>query len=108
MKDFIKIMREHSFKRTMIITILICPIAIVFFTFFQLNIQGGLVSSCSYLDPITIDILAFIAALFLIVEGFARILEHPHATLKKQFTRIIRIVFGCSIMTLHIIQFVHK
>ena len=34
--------------------------------------------------------------------------ENPNYSLKKQITVIIRIAFGCAIITLHIIQFIHK
>jgi predicted histidine transporter YuiF (NhaC family) len=95
-------------RKTLVITFLVCLIVIVLVTSIQLYGQNKIVASCSYLDPITIDILAFIAALFLFLEGFARIIEHPGASLKRQATRIIRIAFGCAILTLHIIQFLHK
>lgn len=64
--------------------------------------------NCSYLDPVTVDFLAFVAALFLIIEGIYRLHEHKYATLSKQFTRSIRIAFGCAIVTLHVMQFLHK
>ncbi|MFA5856538.1 MAG: hypothetical protein WC867_04220 [Candidatus Pacearchaeota archaeon] len=63
---------------------------------------------CSYLDPIIIDILAFIAGLFLIIEGFYEIHRYKESKLTNQTTRIIRIAFGCAIVTLHIMQFLHK
>jgi len=66
------------------------------------------VPRCSYLDPVTIDILAFLAGVFLIIEGFYRIWEHKKDPLQKQFTRTLRIAFGCAIITLHIMQVLHK
>jgi divalent metal cation (Fe/Co/Zn/Cd) transporter len=63
---------------------------------------------CSYLDPIAVDILAFLAALFLIVEGFYRIYEHRDDRFVRQLTRAIRVAFGCSIVTLHVMQYLHK
>jgi len=101
-------MQKGSLERTLIVTAIVCLIVVVLVTCVQLFGQSKIAYGCSYLDPITIDLLAFLAALFLVVEGFARIIEHPHANLKRQTTRIIRIAFGCAILTLHIIQFVHK
>ncbi len=95
-------------KKTLIVTAIICLGVILLVIYVQLYGQSKIVEGCSYLDPITIDFLAFFAALFLVIEGFARIIEHPSATLKRQTTRIIRIAFGCAILTLHIIQFIHK
>ena len=63
---------------------------------------------CSYLDPITIDMLAFLVALFLIVEGFYKIFQNKNAKFQKQFTRSIRIGMGFAILTIHIMQFIHK
>ncbi|MBS3075237.1 hypothetical protein J4429_02140 [Candidatus Pacearchaeota archaeon] len=97
-----------SLKKTLIIAIIFSIITIIIAIIIQLNGQSKITEKCSYLDPWTIDLLAFSAALFLVIEGFARIIEHPHASLKRQFTRIIRIMFGFSILTLHIIQFIHK
>ncbi len=66
------------------------------------------VPRCSYLDPLLIDVLAFLAGIFLIIEGFYRILEHKKDSLSKQFTRTLRIALGCAIITLHIMQAMHK
>lgn len=66
------------------------------------------VPRCSYLDPVTIDVLAFLAGVFLIIEGFYRILEHKKEPLRNQLTRTLRIAFGCAIITLHIMQVLHK
>ena len=97
-----------NLKRTLSFTILLSLIAVSVVVFVQLNAEEDLVISCSYFDPIIIDILAFIVAIFLVIEGFARIIEHPSATLKRQFTRSIRIAIGFTIMSLHIIQYFHK
>ena len=99
---------KNKLKRTLIVTGVVCFLIIALVIWVQLYGQNKLVKGCSYLDPITIDLLAFFAALFLFIEGFARIIEHPSASLKRQSTRIIRIAFGCAIMTLHILQFLHK
>ncbi|MDD4761880.1 MAG: hypothetical protein PHZ25_02575 [Candidatus Pacebacteria bacterium] len=76
--------------------------------FMQLRAEESLSLKCSYLDPIGIDILAFLAALFLAGEGMIRIYEHKNYFLSKQITRAIRVAFGCAIMTLHIMQFWYK
>jgi hypothetical protein len=99
---------QNNLKKTLLVASLVSLIVIVLVTYVQLSGQNKIAVGCSYLDPITIDLLAFLAALFLVIEGFARIIEHPHASLIRQTTRIIRIAFGFSILTLHIIQFMHK
>lgn len=66
------------------------------------------VPRCSYLDPVTIDVLAFLAGVFLIIEGLYRIIEHKKEPLRKQLTRALRIALGCAILTLHAMQVVHK
>lgn len=101
-------MKKSNLKRTLVYTSIISLIVILSITWVQVYGQNKIVEGCSYLDPITIDFLAFLAAIFLVVEGFARIIEHPDASLKRQSTRIIRIAFGFAILTLHIIQFIHK
>jgi hypothetical protein len=98
----------NKLKRILIFTIIICVIAVITSSLVQLYGQNKINQQCSYLDPITIDFLAFAAALFLVIEGFARIIEHPAASFKRQFTRIIRIAFGFAIITLHLIQIMHK
>lgn len=66
------------------------------------------VSACSYLDPITIDIVALIMGAFLVIEGVWDILHHATAYLKSQITRCIRVWLGVCILTIHIMQFLHK
>ena len=97
-----------NLKKTLIVTFIVCFIVILSSTIIQINGQSKITFACSYLDPIIIDILALSAALFLIIEGFTRIFEHPKASLLNQATRIIRIAFGFAIITLHIIQILHK
>ena len=65
-------------------------------------------SKCSYLDPITIDILAFCGGLFLIVEGLFSIHKNENNKVVTQLTRITRVTLGVAIVTIHIIQFIHK
>jgi len=98
---------KSSLRKTLIITFIVSLISILLAISIQLNGQKN-VDGCSYLDPIAIDILAFIGALFLIIEGLARICEHPSATVRRQSTRIIRVAAGFAILTLHIMQFMHK
>jgi len=94
-------------RKTIIFTLTLSLISI--FTAFIVQFNGqNILSQCSYLDPISIDLLAFVAALFLVIEGIYRIDEHLHMPLKKQLTRAIRVAFGCAILTLHIMQFLHK
>lgn len=64
--------------------------------------------SCSYLDPITIDVFAFMAGLFLVSEGAYKIIKYKHVSVGGQFTRIVRVAFGLAIITIHILQFIHK
>ncbi len=97
-----------NIKKTLIITIISSVFVILFSTFVQLRGQSKITYACSYLDPIIVDILALSAALFLIIEGFVKIFQNSKQTPKKQLTRIIRIVFGFAIVTLHVIQIMHK
>jgi hypothetical protein len=66
------------------------------------------VRSCSYLDPVTVDIFALAFAVFLILEGFWDIFRHKHYSLKAQMTKSIRICIGFAILTIHIMQFFYK
>ena len=97
-----------NLKKTLIVTSIVCFVTILVSAIIQITGQNKITSACSYLDPIIIDLLALSAALFLIIEGFVRIFEHPKATLLNQITRIIRISFGFAILTLHVIQILHK
>lgn len=97
-----------NLHKTLLFTILICLISIIFIAYIQITGQDTIVVNASYLDPFMIDILAFIISLFFIIEGFYRIYEHPQAKLIKQVTRSLRIAFGFGILTTHIIQFFYK
>ena len=99
--------KHKNFRRTLIITFLFSVLAIILAGVVQINGQKS-TNGCSYLDPIIIDILAFLAGVFLVIEGLVRIYEHPDANLKRQITRIIRVSAGFAILTLHVMQFVHK
>lgn len=98
---------KRKFRKTLFFTFGMSLASIILAIYIQLTGQGS-VNGCSYLDPISVDFLAFLASLFLIIEGLGRIYEHPHASMTRQFTRIIRVSAGFAILTLHIMQFVHK
>jgi len=67
-----------------------------------------LTSACSYLDPITIDIVAVLFGLFLVIEGWADIYRHRFSAIREQWTKSIRVGIGISILIIHIMQFLHK
>lgn len=97
-----------NFDKTLWFTVGLSLITIITATAVQLRASSNINVICSYLDPAIIDVLAFVAASFLIVEGAYRIYEHKGASLRKQITRSIRIAFGFAILTLHIIQIIYK
>jgi len=97
-----------NIQRTVLYTILISLITIVFVSVVQLRGQQDISSNASYFDPIVIDFLAFLASFFLIFEGAYRIWEHKSDRYRKQFTRSLRIAFGVAILTTHIIQAMFK
>jgi len=79
------------------------------FIAYRIQYQSSrLVNSCSYLDPISVDIWATVFAIFLILEGFLDILKYKLYPLKKQFTKSIRVGLGFAILTIHLMQFMHK
>ena len=65
-------------------------------------------NACSYLDPITIDIVAFLFGLFLLMEGLLDISQHRLSRVREQWARSFRVGIGCSILVIHIMQFLHK
>lgn len=98
-----------NIEKTFIFATFFIIISVFITLYIQINGEKELIStSCSYLDPITIDLFAFCIAIFLVIEGIFRVLEHPHASFKKQFTRLIRIAIGSAIITIHILQFLYK
>ena len=97
-----------NYTQIKIFILVVCLLAIGIAFSVQLNGQNFLQEGCSYLDPITIDLLAFAFAIFLVIEGLYRINEHKLMGLKKQFTRIARVVIGCAIITVHVLQFFYK
>jgi uncharacterized integral membrane protein len=96
-----------NLTKTLIFTFIISLLMIISAFFVQVNANNKTLK-CSYFDPVIVDILAFFGAFFLIIEGFYRIFEHKTKSLKNQISRSIRIAFGFSIITLHIIQLLNK
>lgn len=92
---------------TLIFVFLLSLIFISTAIFIQITASND-IPKCSYLDPITIDILAGMLGLFLIVEGMSKIIENKRIAFNGQITRAIRIATGFVILTLHILQFLHK
>ena len=66
------------------------------------------VSSCSYLDPITVDIFALIITVFLFIEGLVAIFNHKESKVASQITRCLRMCIGSGIFVVHVLQFIHK
>ena len=97
-----------NIHKTILFTVILCLVVISTALYIQLTGQSKLSGGCSYLDPISVDLFAFLVAVFLVIEGIIRIAEHPQASLKRQLTRPIRIAIGCAIITLHVLQFLHK
>ena len=97
-----------NYTKTRLFTIILCLIVITVALVVQLTGQNFTKGGCSYLDPITIDLLAFIVAIFLVIEGVCRMSEHKNMGIKKQLTRSVRIAIGCAIITIHVLQFFHK
>ena len=100
--------RLSNFHKTLIFTIIFSLIVTAIAVLIQIYGEADLTINCSYIDPFTIDLLAFLASIFLMIEGFYRIYEHKNALIKTQFTRAIRVAFGSAIFTLHSMQFIVK
>ena len=58
------------------------------------------------LGPVVVDYWAFAAGIFLISEGFWRISSSQEDKFILQFLRLLRIVIGVCIFTIHLLQFV--
>ncbi len=97
-----------NIHKTFIFTLGLCILTIASALAVQVNANSIIGTSCSYIDPAVVDILAFLLSGFLIVEGVYRIQEHSSYPLKKQITRSIRIAFGFAILTLHVVQIIYK
>lgn len=95
---------EHKTKNYLA-TLLSSLITVIIIFFIQINAAPN---NCSYLDPLLIDVLALLAATFLIIEGLINIHKNQDTSLKYNMTRIIRVVFGFCIITIHLIQLIHK
>ncbi len=95
-------------NKTLVAVLLISLATVVSIGLIQINAQSSIYEKCSYLDPITIDLLALSAAIFLIADGLYSINLNKNLPLKKHFSRVIRVALGFSILTLHVIQFLHK
>lgn len=100
-------MTINNLRNTVIFTLFLSLFTIISAFLVQKNANNN-ISKCSYLDPILIDVLAFLAALFLLIEGVYSIMKNKNQPLRQQWTRSIRIAFGCGILTLHLMQFLHK
>jgi len=105
---FKELFTNKHLRKTLIVAFLLCLVTIIIIGCVQNYGQNKAGKGCSYLDPPIIDYLAFFAAIFLIIEGFWRILEHSNTTVIRQATRIFRIMLGCAIVTIHVLQFIHK
>jgi hypothetical protein len=90
-------------KRIYAATIILSSIvALIVVTIFNKNLRN-LIPNCSFLDPVIIDIGALFASTFLIVEGMWSIKRFP-APLPRQIFRMIRVLFGVAIFTIHVLQ----
>ena len=96
------------FDKTRIVLVVLSIMVVVVVFLIQVYGQSSIATACSYLDPVYIDILAFIAGLFLVVEGGLSVKRNKNLGLKKQWGRILRIILGLSILVLHTMQFIHK
>jgi hypothetical protein len=99
--------KNSNLSQTLLVTWLL-SFGCIFIAFMIQYQANHLVKSCSYLDPIAVDIWATVFAIFLIIEGFADIIKHKSYPLKSQLTKSIRVCLGFAILTIHIMQFIHK
>ncbi len=97
-----------NINKTIIFTTTISILSIIGTLVVQLRGQNNLEKGCSYLDPILIDVMAFLVALFLVIEGIHSIFKNKEEPLKNQITRSVRIAIGLTIFAIHILQFIHK
>ena len=99
--------KKSSLSKTLLFTLFL-SIASISIAFIIQSHANRSVRSCSYLDPIAVDIFALAFAVFLILEGYWDIFRHKHYPLKAQVTKSVRISIGFAILTIHIMQFIHK
>ena len=99
--------RNKNLFQTLLVTYLLSFVCIgaAFMLQYQANRS---VKSCSYLDPLVVDIWATVFAIFLILEGFVDIFSHKSYPLRSQLTKAIRVSLGFAVLTMHIMQFIHK
>ncbi len=97
-----------NITKTNILTVACGAVTAGFAYVLQIRQMADFKTACSYLDPVSVDYLSFGVAIFLITEGFYRINKNSQQPFKSQITRIVRISIGCAILTLHIMQFLHK
>lgn len=96
----------NKYNNTLAYTWGISVFAIVFSWVMQKSFESDLVK-CRYVDPWMIDILAFAAGIYLILDGFAEIKQHKHAVWKNHIGRMVRIGIGFAVITLHLLYVVH-
>ena len=69
----------------------------------------GFMAICELFDSnfakLTIDWFAFLAGIFLVIEGLYKILTSKTSTLGNQFLRFIRLAIGTCLFTIHLLQF---
>jgi hypothetical protein len=67
------------------------------------------VATCGVFDSgfaeATIDWFAFLAGIFLIVEGLYRIFSTKDAFFPDQMLRTFRVIIGTCVFTIHLLQF---
>ena len=69
---------------------------------------GGAVT-CQLFDTLAADLIidwvAFLAGIFLMVEGLYKIFSSKNPTLRDQVLRAIRVLIGTCVFTIHLLQF---
>ncbi|MFA5260751.1 MAG: hypothetical protein WC450_05930 [Candidatus Omnitrophota bacterium] len=98
---------KHNLQKTLQLTLVFSMTCSVGAFLIQSH-ANKLTNACSYLDPIAIDIVALLFGLFLLTEGLHDIFQHRLCHVKKQWARSFRVGIGCSILLIHIMQFLHK
>jgi len=94
-------------KKSALLTVLLSIFAII--TTYLVQTKGeNTIPKCSYLDPITVDLVAFSVAIFLIIEGVYKLGTNKNKPFSQQFFRSVRVAIGFAILTIHIMQFLHK
>ncbi|MFC1686217.1 hypothetical protein ACFLZZ_04335 [Nanoarchaeota archaeon] len=100
--------KRDNRPKAFLITFILVTISIIAGILIQYNAEDVLNTSCSYMDPIIIDIFAFLGAIFLVVEGLARIHLNKYDKLNIHLLRAIRVSFGTVVFALHTLQFAYK